>query len=81
MQVSQVHLDVFDGCWPDLKDKKVFHVSNDEFIQYARLTKGMTSGESSVAIRVDLDDGRVVMIETSMRSFLLVADLFQQREE
>lgn len=61
-----------DGCWPDLEgmaerlaDGRVIH-STDAAIQLARLPGGMKSGASSVTVRIDLPDGRVALIETSL---------------
>ena len=61
-----VHLDG-DNCWPDLKDK----VGTPDYIftkivSIARLPAGMQSGLSSVSVRIDLPDGKVVVAETSL---------------
>lgn len=61
-----LHLDG-DGCWLDLPDKEIIHLSNDATpISMAVLPNGMTSGKPSVTIRIDLpDSNQVVLIETS----------------
>ncbi len=66
-----------DGCWPDLKDKEIIHVTNG--LHVAGLAKGMESGKPSVAFRIDLPDGRVVVAETSLVLFLAAADVFKAR--
>lgn len=38
---------------------------------------GMKSGEASVAIAARLDDGRMVMLELSMRHFMYAATMFE----
>ena len=54
------------GAWPDAK--KAMWLS-DERIQIAALPAGMASGRASVAIRIDLPNGRVAIIQTSLRAF------------
>ena len=46
---------------------------------FAEFAWGMASGKPSVAFRFDLDDGRVVVAQTSMRLFLLAADMCRAR--
>lgn len=67
-----------DGCWPDLKgnEERIIHLKDAGEIEVAALGGGMTSGRPSVAIRLDLPDGRVVFAETSMRLFLAAARAF-----
>jgi hypothetical protein len=73
-----------DGCWPDLvpvgegKLAKggipVIHLANDAPpVQVAALDGGMTSGRTSLTLRIDLPDGTVVLAETSLRLFLFAA--------
>jgi hypothetical protein len=71
-----------DGAWPDLAEKvdSVIHLSNDAPpLQIATLSDGMTSGNPSMALRIDLPDGRVVMMETSVRLFLQAARIIAAR--
>ena len=68
-----------DGCWPDLVNKEVMVTHND--IQVALLGGGMTSGKSSVSIRIDLPDGRSVVAETSLALFLAAAKAFSAKTE
>lgn len=72
-----VHLDG-DNCWPDLKGRintpQVIHV---HIYEIARLEAGMTSGKSSVTVRINLPDGKVVLAETSfalLRNAVLAFD-------
>lgn len=60
----KIHLDG-DNCWPDLRDKadKIVHVIG---LEAAMLLGGTTSGATSVAFRFDLEDGRIVIAETSL---------------
>lgn len=63
-----------DKSWPDLKDRPFIHLAEGAPpIQVAVLDGGMTSGLPSVAIRLDLPDGRVVVAETSARLFVTAA--------
>ena len=69
-----------EGVWPDLAGKEVIHLANDAPpIQVAALSAGMVSGRESVAIRMDLPDGRVVVAETSLRLFVQAADVLKTR--
>lgn len=73
-----------DGCWPDLAplilENKVIHLQGHS-MQVARMPGGMSGGRSSVSVRIDLPDGRVVIAETSMRLFLSAADAFRAKED
>lgn len=65
-----------DGAWPDLKGKEIINV---EHIKVTVLEMGMASGRPSVAFRLDLPDGRVVIAQTSARLFLQSAKLIEAR--
>lgn len=59
-----------DNAWPDIQDKEIIHLSNDAPpIQVATLEGGLASGRPSIAIRIDLPDGKVVVVETTARLF------------
>jgi hypothetical protein len=63
-----VHCDG-DACWPDLRDDPGLIDLMGEGappIGLALLPGGMASGRASVAIRIDLPDGRTVLTETSL---------------
>lgn len=64
-----------EGAWPELKDSpRVLEVIAP--MQIARLPGGMKSGESSVCVRIDLPDGRVIIAQTSMKLFQDAARVF-----
>ena len=56
-----------DGAWPELRDHHVIEPAKP--IEVAVLEMGMSSGRPSVAIRIDLPDGQVVVAQTSARLF------------
>lgn len=71
-----------DGCWPDLADKvgtpAVCHVT--EGVEVALLRGGMMSGSSSVTVRAPLADGRVVLMEVSLRQLEMAVQAFRVAE-
>lgn len=63
-----------EPAWPELADgKTVLHHTKDK-MQVTALLGGMSSGAPSVALRIDLEDGSVVIAETSLALFLTAAD-------
>src|SRR5690348_2339975 len=62
------------GCWPDLKDldaqgRTILLMNIDAPpINFALLPAGMYSGRASVAMRLELPDGRPLVTETSFRA-------------
>ena len=66
-----------DGMLKDIPEEKIVHVVQP--ITVAALDQGMTSGKPSVAIAIPLEDGRIVLAETSMRLFLAAARAFRTR--
>ena len=73
-----------DNAWPDLAQRivagQVIHLGNNApAIQVAALPGGMTNGGTSIMLRIDLPDGRVVLAETSLALFLAAADAFRVR--
>lgn len=75
-----------DEAWPDLREKlstdDLIHLGADApAIQVAALEGGMASGKPSIAIRLDLPDGRVVVAETSLELFLAAASALRTRFE
>lgn len=70
-----------DNAYPDLlaKRDKIIHVTTPWSV--SRLKGGMQSGKSSVMIRIDLPDGRIVMAETSMELFQSAARVFKIADE
>lgn len=65
----EIHLDG-DGAWPDLKDLVVPHGVLKEV---AYLDHGMQSGKPSVTMRIEMDNGDVVLAETSVALFVMIA--------
>lgn len=56
-----------DGAWPDLAGRTdVIHLTGP--IGMAAVPAGMSSGRTSVALRLGLPDGRTVVAETSLRA-------------
>lgn len=73
-----------DDAWPDLREKRdsIIHLSNDAPpLQVLGLSGGMQSGRPSVALRLDLPCGCVVVAETSMVLFLAAAQALRARYE
>lgn len=70
MPAMTISLDGED-TFPALKPhQRVVHVGEaGQPIRVAVLDRGMASGRPSVAIRIDLQDGTVVIAETSARLF------------
>lgn len=95
MPIIQVKLGP-EPHWPELDNyelvkgeletgpvRELYYLSGDTSppMQVARLSGGMVSGKSSVGIRIDLPDGRVVIAETSLALFTDVARLLAIRDE
>ena len=62
-----LHMILREPAWPELANRaegEVIHVTDD--LQVTALAGGMESGATSVAIRIDLPDGRTVIAETSL---------------
>lgn len=64
--------------WPDLVLANVVHLAGNPVL-VGVLEGGMTSGAPSVAIRIDLDDGRHVVVETTAKLFVSAAKLIEGR--
>jgi hypothetical protein len=82
MPMIDIHLEG-EGCWPDLYHRKVIDCMGDNQppIGIALLNHGMTSGKSSVTIRIDLPDGSSVITETSLALFIQAAELLKIGDE
>lgn len=69
-----------EPAWPELDRDRIIHVGEGAPpIGVAVLEGGMASGAPSVALRVDLPDGKVVVAETSLKLFLAAADALKAR--
>lgn len=64
---NMIDLHLNEPAWPDLEGKadKIIHLPNGT-IGLAALSAGMKSGKTSLAFRIDLPDGRIVVAETSL---------------
>jgi hypothetical protein len=70
-----------DRCWPDLADKSEEQLIEIQNLEVALLPGGMQSGKASVAIRIDLPDGRTIIAQTSQELFDAAARAFRGRLE
>lgn len=73
-----VHADP-DGCWADLgriPEKVIDAVTK---LSVSAAPSGERSKAPTVAVRMDLPDGRVAVAETSLRDFWRAAKLFAER--
>lgn len=69
-----------DCAWPELAGKYIVHLAGGaKPIQVAVLAGGRPSGRPSVALRLDLPDGRIVVAETSARLFVAAAKAIEGR--
>ena len=70
-----------DKAWPDLRDNPnvLNGMGNDASIQLAVLDHGTTNGRPTVAIRIDLPDGKIVITETTARLFVQVAKIIETK--
>jgi hypothetical protein len=73
-----------DGAWPDLEELnelgRFTHLSDavpDWRLQIAALPSGMESGRTSVAMRIDMPNGEVVLVETSLRLLSNAVDILK----
>lgn len=68
-----------EPAWPDLGEEFIHLGNSASAIGITCLSRGMSSGAPSVALRLDLPDGRVVIAETSLKLFLTAADIFKAK--
>ena len=79
MKPVTIHLDSSDGgVWPDLRDIPVKYGMVSEV---AYLDAGMQSGLPSVSLRIAMDDGSVVIAQTSVRMFTTIAAAFKGKAQ
>lgn len=64
------------GAWPDLADRAVLQAKQ---VEVAGLADGTQGGNPTVAIRADMTDGQVAIVETTLRLFLSAADALRER--
>lgn len=76
-----ININFNEPAWPELA--KI--AGTDQLIEVTTpisitgLKGGMQSGRTSVTLRCDLPDGKVVLIQTSLRVLLATARAFQAR--
>lgn len=63
-----------DGCWPDLQNKP-FDTGVVKSAAY--LHHGTVSGNPTVSLRIQCEDGRIVIAETTVKLFLAAAAAFK----
>ena len=57
-----------EPAWPELADRRD-DIIDGESVSVAVIDKGTQSGRPTVMIRVDLPDGKVVLVETTAHLF------------
>lgn len=70
--MPSIEITIEEPAWPELNPADVLQTSRP--IGLTCLPGGMVSGAPSVALRIDLEDGRTVIAETSLALFLAAAD-------
>lgn len=72
-----------DGAWPDMEqlreEGKVIIIPDEVAIDIAVLDDGTVSGEASMAFRFHLPDGKVAVAQTTVRLFLLSANIIHAK--
>ena len=68
-----------DGCWSDAPDTVVHLGDGAPPIEVAVLAGGLRSGRPSVALRLALPDGTIVIAETTARLFCTAASAILAR--
>jgi len=78
-----IHLNLYlegDSVWPELKTlMEQGQILRVREMSIAALSGGMVSGKPSVAFRLDLEDGRIAVAETSLALLLTAADVLKAR--
>lgn len=77
MSLLQIELNG-DNVWSDLKDKedKIIHVTT---MRISSLPNGTVFGNPSVAFRIDLPGGNVVIAETTLALLLTATDALKTK--
>ena len=69
-----------DEHWHDLLDKEVIYLGNEASqVEIVAMPGGMASGRTSISIRIDLPDGRVVILETALYELEHAVQTIQER--
>jgi len=69
-----------EESWHDLFDKEVIYLGDEASpIEIMGQPGGMASGRTSISIRLDLPDGRVVILETALYELANAVRTIQER--
>lgn len=72
-----------EGAWPYMEqlinDGKLIIIPDEAAIDIAVLDDGTVSGEPSVAFRFHLPDGKVAFAQTTLRLYLLTANIIRAK--
>ena len=69
-----------DEHWDDLLEKEVIYFGNEAPpIEVVAMPEGMASGRTSISMRLDLPDGRVVIVETALYELARVVRTLQEQ--
>lgn len=64
--------------WDDLLEKEVIYFGNEAPpVKIVAMPEGMASGRTSISMRLDLPDGRVVILETALYELARVVHTLQ----
>lgn len=63
--------------WPDMASRKVIHIDDPARLQIAVTPSGnaCTPGPMMLAVRIDVDDVRTLVIETTVQAFIQAAQV------
>ena len=66
--------------WDDLLDKEVIYLGDEASpVEIVAMPGGMASGRTSISMRLDLPDGRVVIVETALYELMNAVRALQER--
>ena len=66
--------------WDDLLEKEVIYLGNEAApVEIVAMPEGMASGRTSISMRLDLPDGRVVILETALYELARAVQAIQKR--
>lgn len=67
-----------DNCWPELQESGFVPA---QIIGIARLPVATSGGRSAVVVRIQLEDGRTVLAQTTLRLMSTAMKAIEIREE
>lgn len=69
-----------DEHWDDLLEKEVIYFGNEAPpVEIVAMSKGMASERTSISLRLDLPDGRIVIVETALYELARVVQTLQEQ--